>query len=184
MQRFVAFLRGINVGGKAIVKMADLKAAFEELAYDHVETLLNSGNVCFSTNTAGNDAIRRHLETHLEKVFSRKLNIILRDANAISRLIATDPFANIDVTPATRLYVTFLSEKPTSLTAPPSTDPNFRIISVTEKEVCSALTVTEAVNSTDLMKVIEKTYGKNVTTRNWNTVLRVHSVLQRHTSTP
>ena len=47
--RYVALLRGINVGGKTLIKMADLKACFEELGFDQVSTYIASGNVLFDS---------------------------------------------------------------------------------------------------------------------------------------
>ena len=51
--RFVALLRGINVGGKTLLKMADLKACFEGLGFDEVSTYIASGNVLFETRRTG-----------------------------------------------------------------------------------------------------------------------------------
>ena len=51
MQKYLALLRGINVGGKNIIKMADLKAAFEEMGLNDVQTYIQSGNVIFNTRT-------------------------------------------------------------------------------------------------------------------------------------
>jgi uncharacterized protein (DUF1697 family) len=49
MIRYIALLRGVNVGGKNIIKMADLKTAFEERGFEDVATYINSGNVVFSS---------------------------------------------------------------------------------------------------------------------------------------
>ena len=50
MQTYIAFLRGINVGGNRIIKSADLKACFEKMKFSDVRIVLASGNVVFSTN--------------------------------------------------------------------------------------------------------------------------------------
>lgn len=50
MKRFVALLRGINVGGNNIIKMADLKTCFEEMGFANVVTYIQSGNVLFDSN--------------------------------------------------------------------------------------------------------------------------------------
>ena len=49
MTRYIALLRGINVGGKNIIKMADLKAAFERQGFGNVVTYINSGNILFDS---------------------------------------------------------------------------------------------------------------------------------------
>ena len=51
MKRYIAFLRGINVGGKNKIPMAELKKEFEKLGFREVKTYLNSGNVAFSGDT-------------------------------------------------------------------------------------------------------------------------------------
>lgn len=72
-KRYVALLRGINVGGKNIVPMADLRAAFEAEGYQGVRTYIQSGNVLF-----GSDLPRDSLEDELEAMLERQLGIPLR----------------------------------------------------------------------------------------------------------
>ena len=176
--KYVALLRGINVGGHTI-KMAELKTVFESMKFENVKTLLASGNVLFETPEA-NSLLTPQIEERLEKKYGYKIGVILRSSEQIQLLITKDPFKDITVTPETRLYVTFLSEKPTSTLKIPyeTPDKNFKILSVTETEVCSVLTLTPDHKTVDLMSMIEKEYGKKVTTRNWNTVLKVYKALQ------
>ena len=67
MPRFVAFLRGINVGGNKHVPMARLRTLFEALGYDDVKTLLQSGNVVFSATFSSN--VKKKLEDAFTKEF-------------------------------------------------------------------------------------------------------------------
>ena len=71
--------------------------------------------------------------------------------------------------------MTFLGDKPTSKLKIPYASPekDFQILRVTAGEVCSFLVISAEKKSVDLMKIIEKEFGKNVTTRNWNTVLKL-----------
>ncbi len=69
---FVALLRGINVGGRNLISMADLRRAFEEEGYGGVRTFIQSGNVLFET-----DAPRPSLEAELEAMLARRLGIQL-----------------------------------------------------------------------------------------------------------
>lgn len=176
MSRSIALLRGINVGGNKKVPMADLKKALEKSGYKNVKTLLASGNVLLDAAKKG-EALRKDLETLLEKTFKFTVPVIVRDTNQIEALAKADPFKGIPVTEATRLYVTFLgngSKAKGTITIPYATeDGNFRILKKTDGEVLSVLTVTEDRGSVDAMSVIEKEFGKNVTTRNWNTVLKL-----------
>ncbi len=168
MPRFVAFLRGINVGGNKKVEMAKLKTVMEKAGFAEVKTLLNTGNVIFEAPKASEAA----LEALLEKAFGFAIPVILRPASAIEALAKVDPFKDITVNENTRLYITFLSEKPKSKT-PPATDRVFRIVKVTDGEVVSVLQLDTKNRTPEAMAVLEKTYGKKVTTRNWNTVLKL-----------
>jgi uncharacterized protein (DUF1697 family) len=179
----VAFLRGINVGGHTI-KMADLKEAFESLGSENVKTVLASGNVLFDhalfgAAHAGADALTNTLETGLKQRFGYAIPVLLRTIVELQQLAESQPFQGVDVTPATRLYVTFLAAPHRGAAqgalAIPYTSPdgNYRILRATEREVCSVLTHVEGERTTDLMAILEKEYGRNVTTRNWNTVTRL-----------
>jgi uncharacterized protein (DUF1697 family) len=173
----VALLRGINVGGHT-VKMKDLKEAFESLGCENVKTVLASGNVLFDVPDASNentDTLARRLEAGLKERFGFAIPVLLRTRADLERLAESEPFKGIEVTPDTRLYVTFLSSAPQSELPLPYTSPdgNFTILSATESEVCSVLTVVKGGRTIDLMGIVEKEYGSNVTTRNWNTVKRL-----------
>lgn len=171
MNYFAAFLRGINVGGNKLIKMEDLKTAFEMAGLKKIVTVLASGNVLFESNETSTVVLTKLIEDHLFKTFKKEISVVVRSIDELKAIAATDPFGKINVTPQTRLYVTFFYEKPkTKLKLP---DGNFKIISQTDKELCSVLTVTPEKNTTELMVVIDKEFGKKVTTRNWNTITRI-----------
>lgn len=173
--KYAAFLRGINVGGNKKVPMTELKKCLEKLGCKNVKTLLNSGNVVFETDKTKPDVLRKKIETQIEKTFGFTSSTIIRSIDELQKLIDSDPFKGIKVTPATRLYVTLLSEKPTTKLKLPYTSPdrNFKILQASDTEVCSWLVVTADRGSVDAMGILEKEYGKNVTTRNWNTVKKL-----------
>jgi hypothetical protein len=79
----------------------------------------------------------------------------------------------VKVTPQTRLYVTFLADRPKSKKTPQSQDKDFRILHISDGEVFSVLTLSPDRRTVDLMKVLETEFGKKITTRNWNTVSRI-----------
>lgn len=68
--RYVALLRGINVGGKNKIAMPDLRAAFEQAGFTGVETYINSGNVLFSTESIDTEAITLQCKTLLQEKFN------------------------------------------------------------------------------------------------------------------
>lgn len=111
MNKKIAILRGINVGGKRKILMADLKALFEKLGLESVKTYIQSGNLIFTS-----DQINSELESILEKAITNKFGfdvpVIVRSSNELQTSIDKNPFfdgdADID-----RLHLTFLKEQPT-----------------------------------------------------------------------
>ncbi|MDQ3019876.1 MAG: DUF1697 domain-containing protein [Bacteroidota bacterium] len=174
MVKYSAFLRGINVGGNNPVKMDDLKKLFEAIEFKNIRTVLASGNVLFETKQANTLILTKKIEENLKKKFGIEISVIVRSIEELQFLSDMNPFKEINVTPQTRLYITFLPEKPKNKMKIPyeSPDKNFKILRVTDKEIWSILTVTEG-KTVELMDIIEKEFGKKVTTRNWNTILRL-----------
>jgi uncharacterized protein (DUF1697 family) len=175
MTNYAAFLRGINVGGHKLVSMQKLKKVFESLGFKNVQTLLASGNVVFEAQSLSGAALGPIIEEKLKNIFGHEIGVLIRTIDELKRLSESQPFKGIDVTPQTRLYVTFLSEKSKSSLKIPyaSPDKSFRILRLSTREVCSVLILSPASRSVDVMNVLEKEFGHKITTRNWNTVVRV-----------
>jgi uncharacterized protein (DUF1697 family) len=174
MIKYVAFLRGINVGG-VIVKMDKLKKTFEAIGFAEVKTLLASGNALFTAPSASESALAQKIEKKLETAFGREIGVIVRKVEELQRLAEADPFAVIKVTPQTRLYVTFLAEKNKSSLKIPYETPgkNIRLIRAADREVYSVVTLSPGTGTVDLMSFLEKEFGRKVTTRNWNTIDKI-----------
>jgi len=176
MTKYAAFLRGINVGGHKPVPMERLKKAFEALGFHNVRTLLASGNVLFEASSGNAAGLVKKIEAKLEETFGHEIGTILRTIEDLQHLATVDPFRGIRVTPRTRLFVTFLSEEPrTNLKVPYlSPDKSYRILRIANGDVCSVLTVgPQWARNLRQMDILEKEFGKKITTRSWNTVLRV-----------
>ncbi|MDQ7094036.1 DUF1697 domain-containing protein [Desulfosporosinus sp. PR] len=117
MAVYVALLRGINVGGKNKVKMADLKLAFEEIGLSKVQTYIQSGNVLFESPET-EEALCRQIENKLEAEFGFHIPVILRTLTELERIIENCPFAAEEVgeaeaaSKAESLYVGLLIQPP------------------------------------------------------------------------
>ncbi len=180
---YVAFLRGINVGGNKKVPMADLKKGLEKAGFKNVKTLLASGNVLLESSEKNTEALVKKIEKVIEDRFGFTSSVIVRTMGEIEKLMKADPFKGIVVTPETRLYVTFLKEKPTRSTGSGresalkipyvSPDKSFRILSKSSGEIFSVMTVIPGKGTPEAMNILEKEFGKNITTRNWNTVKKL-----------
>ncbi len=175
MVRYAAFLRGINVGGHNSIPMPKLKSAFESLRFRNVRTILASGNVVFETGMSDTTVLEKRIERHLKKTFERDISVLVRSLEKLRRLSESEAFKGIAMTPQTRLYVTFLSERlKRDLKIPRGSDTKpFEIVRVSEREVFSVITLTPGSRTVDLMGILEKEFGAKITTRNWNTIVRI-----------
>lgn len=173
--QYIALLRGINVSGHKKIKMADLKKLLSTLDFADIKTVLASGNVAL---TASGDAesIAQAIEAVISSEYGFDVPVIVRHAEAIRALVNSNPFAGIEVTDQTRLYITFLGPEAKSggLDLPyESPDLEYRILRATDGEVFSVLVLSKKGGSTKAMDILGKTYGKDITTRNWNTVKKL-----------
>lgn len=168
--KYVLFLRGINVGGNKKVPMAELRKVLTKAGYTDVETLLNSGNVVM-TGDGPTDAAARKMEAAIEAAFGFKVPVIVRTQEELQELADSDPFKGIEVTKDTRLYVSFLGAPTRSDLKIPyaSPDRSFRILKVAGRDIISVLDLSRS-GTPEAMGILEKAFGKNITTRNWNTV--------------
>lgn len=174
MKQYIALLRGINVGGHHKVPMSELKKELEKIGFKNIITLLNSGNVIFDAQESSPQKLETEITQHLEKVFQFSIPVLVRTAEDIKKLIKENPFSNIETTKETRLYITYFKEKPVNEIIPPwkSEDHSFQIINVKNKMTYSILDISQC-KTPKAMGVLEKMFGKDITTRNWNTIKKI-----------
>lgn len=171
--RYVAFLRGINVGGHHKVSMDDLRSLLEGLGFENVVTLLNSGNVIFDTTTDFAE-LEDLISERLHDKFGFPVPTAIRTADSISKLFDQNPFQDITITKDIRLYISFLRKgaKPEMELPWTSDDHSYTIMQEMENAVLSVLDLSVS-GTPDAMEAFEKFYGRNNTTRNWKTVERI-----------
>lgn len=175
MKKYFIFLRGINVGSHNIIKMDDLKKTLVTLGLKNVNTLLTSGNVSFQTEEINTSLLLENIKLALFKNFSYDEDIFLRTDEELQNLIHINPFKQVSISEQTRLYVSFLFEESDGFLpiSNEKQEKDFTILYTTKKEICSVLTLNKNMDTTKCMKILEKAYGKRITTRNWNTVQKL-----------
>jgi uncharacterized protein (DUF1697 family) len=92
MLTHLALLRGINVGGRNKVAMADLRKIVESLGHGNVATYIQSGNVVFASNHTDTAAIAAELEQALEETLGRRSIVVVLSRAELAKVIADNPF--------------------------------------------------------------------------------------------
>jgi len=166
--RYAAFLRGVMPMN---AKMPDLKRAFEAAGFTEVKTVLSSGNVVFNARAAAEGALERKAEAAMEKALGRSFPTIVRSVAALQELLASDPFRAFRLKPGAKRIVTFLRHPPAKKIELPDELEGARIYAVKGGEAFSAYVRTP--KGPVFMTLIEKTFGKQQTTRTWDTVAKI-----------
>ena len=91
MARYVALLRGINVGGKNQIRMADLKACFEKKGFENVATYIASGNVLFDSGERSSTKLTRNIEKALTKTFGYEATVVVRSKAQLRKVVEEAP---------------------------------------------------------------------------------------------
>jgi len=166
MRRYAAFLRGVSPMN---AKMPELKRCFEAAGFTNVKTLLSSGNVVFDARTA--TGLERKAEAAMKKRLGRAFLTIVRPLDVLQAILASDPYQAFRVPRAAKRIVTFLRETPKAKPDLPVELDGASIFSIEGQQVFSAYV--PGPRGPVFMTLIEKTFGRDVTTRTWDTVKRV-----------
>ncbi len=172
--KIVGVLRGINVGGHHKISMTDIQNIIAKIGGKNVKTILNSGNIVFETAQTDRVALELKIENCLFNFYTFKIPVILKSEIEINYLLLQKPFEKINIHKNIRLYVTFLKDEPTFVLPIPyrSSDVSFQIIYSNNRIVCSVLDLSIS-NTSKAMEELEQLFGKNCTTRNWNTIVKI-----------
>jgi len=152
-------------------KMPELKRAFEGAGFTEVTTVLASGNVVFTARAAAVAALERKAEAAMERSLGRAFFTIVRSVESLQELLASDPFRAFRLKPGAKRVVTFLRRPPTQKVVLPGELEGARIYAL---RGCEAFTAyVRNPGNPVFMTLIEKTFGKEQTTRTWDTVARI-----------
>lgn len=172
MTTYIAFLRGINVGGKNRLSMAELKAHLEHAGFQKVKTYIQSGNVVFEHATAATSALANKIGDVVASAKGFRPAVVVIDRAALETAIGDNPFPGDEVLDKT-LHLYFLSERPTApdfekMDAIKVDTESYRLIDA----VCY-LHTPDGFGRSKLAQRVEKLLGVNATARNWRTVQKV-----------
>lgn len=168
MPRYAAFLRGVMPTN---CKMADLREAFEAAGFTDVTTLLSSGNVVFSARVTSTAALQRKAEKAMHERFGQAFLTIVRPVNGLRKILESDPYRSFRPAPGAKRIITFLRERPSRTLKLPVEFQGARILAMQGGAIFSDYLPNP--KGPVFMSLIEKTFGKEQTTRTWDTVAKV-----------
>jgi uncharacterized protein (DUF1697 family) len=165
---YAAFLRGISPMN---AKMPELKKSFEAAGFGDVATVLASGNVVFGARAAAESSLERRAEKAMKATLGHSFLTIIRPIDALRAMLEAEPHSSFRLAAGSKRIVTFLrAPSPAKLTLPITLD-TARILRVDGAEIFSAYV--PSPRGPVFMNLIEKTFGKDLTTRTWDTVGKV-----------
>jgi uncharacterized protein (DUF1697 family) len=175
--RYVALLRGINVGGRTLVRMADLRTCFEELGFGAVSTYIASGNVLFESDERDAAKLAATIDAAIERRFALPVKVVVLDRRAYGRIVKAipKPWVGDD---GLRANVAFLRPGTDAKQVVRDLEPDPAIEEV--KAVAGAIlwaTRRDALNRSVMRKLIGGAAYKDLTVRNLNTTLKLHELL-------
>jgi uncharacterized protein (DUF1697 family) len=175
MPRYAALLRGI-APSEPNMRNEKLRAVFERLGFQSVGSVLSSGNIVFSSDSADVPALESRIQAALRGDLGIAGGTIIRSIAELQALVERDPFSGLVHGRKTYLTITFLkhASRPAGSRLPRPADPAITVVAydATARAVL-AVTDTSTPKPPDFMGWIESQYGKDITTRTWLTVQRI-----------
>ena len=174
MAHHLALLRGINVGGKNLIKMADLKTCFEENGFTNVATYIQSGNVLFESTESSSAKLTAKIEKMLGGSFDYVASVVVRSRTQLRKIVDGAP-KGFGAEPSKYRYdVLFLKPPLTAkkaLKEVPLKEGVDEVYAATGVLYFSRLA--SRASSSRLSRVASMPIYKSMTIRNWNTTTKL-----------
>ncbi|WP_075620273.1 DUF1697 domain-containing protein [Paenisporosarcina indica] len=171
MTIYIAFLRGINVGGHNKIKMADLRLLLETMGLGKVQTYIQSGNVLFESSR-DSEELRQQLEKQIKNEFGFSVPVILRTSAELEYIIENNPFSFDHLIEGESIHLSLLSEYPPQKGVNHLLELHGNVdeCEVKDKEIYVYLR--QSIRISKLAARIQK-IGVPSTSRNWKTVKKL-----------
>jgi uncharacterized protein (DUF1697 family) len=178
MTKYVALLRGINVGGNNIIKMLDLKSCFEKGGYANVITYIQSGNVIFESEETSLLKLEKAIENVLSKTFNYESTVMVRSYAQMKRILADIPkeWKNEN---EFRCYVAFIKDENTVKEIADQIEVKEHVDSIKKgKGALYMTTVLKDATKSAFNKLASKKIYKEMTIRNYNTTRKIALLME------
>ena len=176
MTTYIALLRGINVSGHNLIKMAELKRMFEALGFSRVQTFIQSGNVLFESAEEAAE-LRPRIEQAITATFGMTVPVVLRTAAQLEQVITACPFPADSLPEGETLYVALLMDEPNQegierLRASVNGIDDFQVVG---RELY--MLYRQPIHKSKLTNNLsERKLGTIATTRNWQTINKLDAL--------
>jgi uncharacterized protein (DUF1697 family) len=178
MTRYVALLRGINVGGRNPIRMPALKACFEEHGFEDVATYIQSGNVVFTAPGSNTAALTDGIERMLAVTFDYEANVVLRSRAQIRAIVRSAPEGSGADATRYRDDVIFLKRPLTAKAAMRSVSTRDGVDRAwAGPGVLYFSRLTSRASQSRLSTIVSTPIYRSVTIRNWNTTTALAAML-------
>ena len=183
MPTYVALLRGINVSGQKLIKMAELQAHFQKFGATKVRTYIQSGNVVFEHRARTPASLRPQLERFLESRLGHAVPTLVKSARELAAIVKANPYDTGWPEFGKKMYVCFFAKAPTAA-ALQGIQP---LLSEAERLVVKGVAgyayYQEGLGRAKLSSaLLERKLGL-ATLRNWNTVTALLEMIETGTGT-
>ena len=175
---FVALLRGINVGGKNMIRMSSLKASFERMGFEDVTTYINSGNIIFKAKEGDARKLERKIEGMLSREYKLECKVVVRSFSEIANLVENLP-KNWDGDKQWKYDVIFLRHSIDSENVLGGLEPKIDIERVV---YCPGALLWSArisdLSRTSMLKLPSQKIYQDMTVRNLNTTKKIYELME------
>jgi uncharacterized protein (DUF1697 family) len=171
--RYIALLRGINVGGNKLIKMEALATAFTAVGFRKVKTFIASGNVIFETRSTDRKAITNKIEKMLTAEFGHEIAVALFTLAELQEMTSSDPFARVKPSKDVMMCVTLFSEKVSPELPLESKTERLQVVALHDRAVFIVARRKPTGWFGYPNNWIEKEFGVTGTTRNWSSLKKI-----------
>lgn len=181
MKTYICLVRGINVGGKHLLPMKELRTLFEDLGLQNVRTYIQSGNVVFQSAEERGMRLSDAISAAMLDRFGFKPQVLLLSSGAFEAAMGANPFPEAEVEPNS-LHLYFLASSPVQ--------PDLAVLEELRKDGerfrlvdrVFYLHAPQGIGRSKLAANVEKSLGVPVSARNWRSVSRIMALAQEISS--
>lgn len=183
MRNYIALLRGINIGNRNKILMADLRVLLEQLGFIDIKTYIQTGNIAFNySGTENIPALSEKIERKITEVYNYTIPVLVISKDEITNIITENTFIKRGINDIERLHITFLETEPKAEELAKITeykdisgDDEFQVVGKRVYIYCSGTYMDTKFGN----NFFEKKLKVKTSTRNWKTTIKLFELTQQ-----